>query len=345
MFPFLTEQQYAIADSLRRAVGDNLAIAMLREAGSPESQGELLHAFASHGSEQAAEASLLQDQLDRGLSEMHNLTEASHRLQRENDSLHQSSDRPRAVKLKVPRYEGKDSENLLRWLVQVKKGAEALQITSGPVQIDYALSHLGGRAEDWALTQCMANPHCFPSYESFVSQMKEMFLPPNCDFQTRAQFLSSKQGSKTLLAYIQELRVLSASLVEPIPESTKVTVFMRGIKTGPARTQLFRVYPQTLEEAFKIAQSEEYSHSMARSSAPPAYADPNDMDVSALEARDHSAVKCFSCGRMGHMSRECRSKRVPDSRPARQPFDRSNRSGGRGYSFASRARSGNAKTQ
>lgn len=312
MFPFLTEHQYAIAESLRQAVGDNLAIAMLREAGSPEGQGDLLHAFAAHDSETVRDSPTM---------------------------------RPRTVKLQVPKYSGKDSENLLRWLVQVEKGANALLLTSESMRVDYALSFLGGRAEDWALTRCMSDPHCFPTYASFELQLKDMFLPPNCDFRARSEFLASKQGSKPLLSYIQELRVLLATLVEPISESTKVTVFMRGVRVGPARTQLFRMYPQSLEEAFKIAQTEEYSHAMARGVSPAMTVDPNDMDVSSTEARDLSKTKCFNCGRLGHMSRACPLPRRANDNRTRGDNNFGRRNDNRRVSFTPRVRQGNAHSQ
>ncbi|KAE8988030.1 hypothetical protein PR003_g26777 [Phytophthora rubi] len=64
------------------------------------------------------------------------------------------------------------------------------------------------------------------------------------------------------------MRVLTASLVgNPLPGHIKVTVFMDGLRVGPARTQLFRVQASTMEEAIQIALQEEYSHKQARTPA------------------------------------------------------------------------------
>ncbi|GMF53773.1 unnamed protein product [Phytophthora fragariaefolia] len=64
------------------------------------------------------------------------------------------------------------------------------------------------------------------------------------------------------------MRVLTAALVgNPLPEHIKVTVFMDGLRVGPARTQLFRVHANTIEEAIQIALQEEYSHRQARTPA------------------------------------------------------------------------------
>ncbi|POM62296.1 Gag protein [Phytophthora palmivora] len=66
--------------------------------------------------------------------------------------------------------------------------------------------------------------------------------------------------------YIQEMRVLAASLVgNPLPEHIQMTVFMDSLKVGPSRTQLFRVHANTTEEAIWIALQEEYNRRQARS--------------------------------------------------------------------------------
>ncbi|KAI9996863.1 hypothetical protein PInf_000126 [Phytophthora infestans] len=60
------------------------------------------------------------------------------------------------------------------------------------------------------------------------------------------------------------MRTLVASLPgNPLPEDVKTTVFMDGLKVGPARTQRFRVQATTIEEAIQIALQEEYSHKQA----------------------------------------------------------------------------------
>ncbi|POM65193.1 Gag protein [Phytophthora palmivora] len=96
-------------------------------------------------------------------------------------------------------------------------------------------------------------------------QLRAAFLPVNYKYHQRSRFLAWKQVKRELHEYIQEMRVLAASLVgNPLPEHIKVTVFMDGLMVGPFRTQLFRVHANTMEEAIQIALQEEYSHSQAR---------------------------------------------------------------------------------
>ncbi|GMF26345.1 unnamed protein product [Phytophthora fragariaefolia] len=117
------------------------------------------------------------------------------------------------------------------------------------------------------------------------------------------------------------MRVLTAALVgNPLPEHIKVTVFMDGLRVGPVRTQQFRGHANTMEEAIQIALHEGYSHRQVRTpatawqgnSAPGseqggspgngATSGPVPMDLGLAEQRD---IRCFGCGRLGHMKRLC----------------------------------------
>ncbi|POM67035.1 Gag protein [Phytophthora palmivora] len=107
-------------------------------------------------------------------------------------------------------------------------------------------------------------PGCFTTWAQLCEQLRAAFLPENYEYRQRSRFLACKQGKRELHEYIQEMRVLAASLKgNPLSEHIKVTVFMDGLKVGPSRTQLFRVHTNTMEEAIQIALQEEYSHRQA----------------------------------------------------------------------------------
>ncbi|POM79216.1 Pol protein [Phytophthora palmivora] len=150
---------------------------------------------------------------------------------------------PKPLGLKVNTYEGKEGENLHFWVRGVELAMDAAQISTERLRVAFALSNLGGRAKTWAAA----------------------FLPANYEYRQRSRFLACKQGKRELHEYIQEMRVLAASLVgNPLPERIKVTVFMDCLKVDPSRTQLFRVHTNTMEEAIQIALQEEYSYRQAR---------------------------------------------------------------------------------
>ena len=57
---------------------------------------------------------------------------------------------------------------------------------------------------------------------------------------------------------------MAAMQSDPLPEAVHVTIFMEGLRTGVARTEVFRIHPSTFEEAVRIALSAEHNFKLAR---------------------------------------------------------------------------------
>uniref|UniRef100_M4BYD3 Uncharacterized protein n=1 Tax=Hyaloperonospora arabidopsidis (strain Emoy2) TaxID=559515 RepID=M4BYD3_HYAAE len=51
---------------------------------------------------------------------------------------------------------------------------------------------------------------------------------------------------------------------DPLPEAVHVTIFMEGLRTGVARTEVFWVHPSTFEEAVRISFNGEHNFKSAR---------------------------------------------------------------------------------
>uniref|UniRef100_H3H760 Reverse transcriptase domain-containing protein n=1 Tax=Phytophthora ramorum TaxID=164328 RepID=H3H760_PHYRM len=51
---------------------------------------------------------------------------------------------------------------------------------------------------------------------------------------------------------------------DPLPEAVTVTIFMEGLRTGVARTEVFRVHPTSFEEAVSVALNAEFNFKSAR---------------------------------------------------------------------------------
>ncbi|POM58944.1 Gag protein, partial [Phytophthora palmivora] len=149
---------------------------------------------------------------------------------------------------------------------------DAALISTERLRVAFALYNLGGRAKTWAYTREATTPGYFTTWAQLCQQLRAAFLSANYEYRQRSRFLACKQGKRELHEYIQEMRVLAASLVgNPLTEHIKVTVFMDCLKVGPSRTQLFRIHANTMKEAIQIALQEEptgsYSYATMRRQA------------------------------------------------------------------------------
>ena len=208
------------------------------------------------------------------------------------------------MKLDVPQYSGKESENLEHWFLAVETAATAQLLDDQAIIVAFAMSYLTGRAKEWAYSNRLLNRNAFPSWESFCLELRQTFQPPDNQFRNRARLLACKQGKRTLHEFVHELQSLRASLTaEAVPETMLVSIFLEGLRQGPARLQLFRDIPGTLDDAIRIAFMEEYSH---RSAGRGQTSGPSPMDINGLQRQSEGRDNCHNCGKKGHWARDCR---------------------------------------
>ncbi|KAG3162536.1 hypothetical protein PC128_g20577 [Phytophthora cactorum] len=218
----------------------------------------------------------------------------------------EGSTRPNPLLVSVKTFEGKDGENLLLWTREVEMAMGSTLLQNEQQRVALAISKLGGRARKWALKWA-------------EQQLSHKFALPNQAYRIRSRFLATRQGKKELLDYVQELRTLIAgTAADPLPEAVTLTVFMEGIRTSAARTEVFRVHPSSFEEAVTVALNAEHNFMSARpgwyagsagsSSGPEpmdvSYAEDEEAELLAAEQRT-SICRCFTCDSTRHLRASC----------------------------------------
>jgi len=270
-------------------------------------------------------------------------------IQQRQDVVVERTQRPEFLKLEVTKYRGSESESLLRWLVELEAAILARGIKDPLMQVAFAMSNLAGRAKTWAFGKRLSDHTCFNTYEIFRDELRQAFEPPKSEFRARSEFLDLKQGKRDIHAYTQNARYLVSCIVNnPVDDQTQVVTFMKGLNDGPIKTHLFRVYPETLEEAISLSIQEDFSLNQAKVHsvgyrAPRAHNSTEAMDLSVARTNqrgntsfDKRSQRCHRCGQNGHYARECRVRTVYSPRVNR-PVDARSSQHGSGR-FASRNR-------
>ncbi|KAF1319763.1 Pol protein, partial [Globisporangium splendens] len=352
-FPHLSAEHRSVLTRMAQALGDQVALDVL--SASPEQQifrleqfenfsnaqrleGERsaqaqMQATASWTAEMLRSAAESREALERVVSVVAGAATSLSSAVSAPQTPASQTPRPRAVKIDAPKFDGADGDKLIHWLLAVERCAKAQLIDSNEQMVSYAISNLRGRASEWAFSTLLTDECAFDTWDIFRARITAMYQPPNNEVLLQGRFFSLKQGKLSLERYIQEMRSLCAAITtSPLPESVKVPAFLNGLNSGPARQELYRRLPATMEDAICIALVEQQSfrvsrpdwnagrhngahHSHRAVTNERRFHGPTPMDLSSAE------VTCFNCGKRGHYQSKCPAPRQSAPRTGNQARD------------------------
>ncbi|KAF1313206.1 Pol protein, partial [Globisporangium splendens] len=284
-FPHLSAEHRSVLTRMAQALGDQVALELL--SASPEQQifrleqfenfsnaqrleGERsaqaqMQATASLTAEMLRSAAESREALERVVSVVAGAATSLSSAAAAPQTPTSQTPRPRAVKIDAPKFDGADGDKLIHWLLAVERCAKAQLIDSNEQMVSFAISNLRGRASEWAFSTLLADECAFDTWDIFRAKITAMYQPPNNEVLLQGRFFSLRQGKLSLERYIQEMRSLCAAITtSPLPESVKVPAFLNGLNSGPARQELYRRLPATMEDAIRIALVEQQSFRVSR---------------------------------------------------------------------------------
>ncbi|KAF1328721.1 reverse transcriptase, partial [Globisporangium splendens] len=352
-FPHLSAEHRSVLTRMAQALGDQVALELL--SASPEQQifrleqfenfsnaqrleGERsaqaqMQATASLTAEMLRSAAESREALERVVSVVAGAATSLSSAAAAPQTPTSQTPRPRAVKIDAPKFDGADGDKLIHWLLAVERCAKAQLIDSNEQMVSFAISNLRGRASEWAFSTLLADECAFDTWDIFRAKITAMYQPPNNEVLLQGRFFSLRQGKLSLERYIQEMRSLCAAItISPLPESVKVPAFLNGLNSGPARQELYRRLPATMEDAIRIALVEQQSFRVSRPdwnagrhngahtshravTNSQRFHGPMPMDLSSAE------VTCFNCGKRGHYQSKCPAPRQSAPRTGNQARD------------------------
>ncbi|POM60413.1 hypothetical protein PHPALM_30742 [Phytophthora palmivora] len=159
----------------------------------------------------------------------------------------EGSTRPKPLILNVQSFEGKERENNMLWIKEVKMVMSSALSQTEHQLVALAISKLSGGARDWVLTNGSLFDGASPTWDELKRQLSRVFY------------------ARTMrIACVHATWLIASMFADPLPEVVTSTVFIDGLRTGVAHTEVFRSRPSSIEDAVAMALNAEHNFRSTR---------------------------------------------------------------------------------
>ncbi|CAI5738007.1 unnamed protein product [Hyaloperonospora brassicae] len=96
-------------------------------------------------------------------------------LNRTVEVLSARSSPPRPIRMDAPKFDGFAARTIVHWLLAMEQCGVAQLIEDDSQMVSYAMSHLRGKASEWAYSALLADSKAFGSWAIFKTKIRAMY--------------------------------------------------------------------------------------------------------------------------------------------------------------------------